>query len=198
MKILKKIIRKLWTLLNSYSHLKTLCNIKISGTKIQISKKVFFHQETIFYGRGKIQISKGTTLGFKYGGGYKGRLIELQPRSENAKIVIGENVATNNGLFVSCLSKVEIGNETLIGSNVTIMDHNAHGVHPEKRRSYPGTPRDIYIGKNVWIGNNVTILPGSIIGDNSIIGVGSIIKGIFPKNVIIQGNPAKIIKSIDI
>ena len=45
------------------------------------------------------------------------------------------------------------------------------------------------------IGNNVTILKGTNIGENSIIGVGSIVKGEFPENVIISGNPAKIIKN---
>ena len=40
------------------------------------------------------------------------------------------------------------------------------------------------------------ILPGTIIGENSIVGANSVIKGIFPENVIIQGNPAKVTKKI--
>lgn len=51
----------------------------------------------------------------------------------------------------------------------------------------------IKIGNNVFIGNNCTILPKTIIGDNCIIGAGSIIRGKFPENVVILGNPARII-----
>ena len=41
------------------------------------------------------------------------------------------------------------------------------------------------------------ILPGTEIGDNTIIGAGSVVKGKIPANVIIAGNPAKVIKNID-
>lgn len=78
------------------------------------------------------------------------------------------------------------------------MDHNAHGVLPTERRTSAGTPREIIIEDNVWLGNYVTVLPGTIIGKNSIVGAGSIVKGIFPENVIIQGNPARIIKKIEL
>ena len=89
-----------------------------------------------------------------------------------------------------------VENNVLIGERVTIMDHNGHGVNPNERRSNPGTSKEVVIRKNVWIGNGVTILPGTEIGENSIVGVGSVVKGIFPANVIIQGNPAIVVKPI--
>lgn len=75
------------------------------------------------------------------------------------------------------------------------MDHNGHGIDPNKRYT-PGTIKEIEIKENVWLGNNVVILAGTIIGKNSIVGANSVVKGEFPENVIIQGNPAKIIKVI--
>lgn len=48
----------------------------------------------------------------------------------------------------------------------------------------------------VWLGNYLHILPGTKIRKNSIVGAGSIVKGEFPANCIIQGNPAKVIKFI--
>ena len=91
---------------------------------------------------------------------------------------------------------IVIEDDVLIGESVTIMDHNAHGVDPYRRRTSFGTPREIIIKNNVWIGNNVTILPGVIIGENSIVAAGSVVKGKFPNNIVLGGNPAVIIKNL--
>lgn len=53
------------------------------------------------------------------------------------------------------------------------------------------------IGDNIFIGVNTTILMGTKIGDNVIIGAGSVVSGKFPSNVVIAGNPAKIIRTLD-
>ncbi|EFC0264563.1 N-acetyltransferase, partial [Escherichia coli] len=53
------------------------------------------------------------------------------------------------------------------------------------------------IKKNASIGANATILPGIIIGENSIIGAGSVVTKDIPDNVIVAGNPAKIIRPVD-
>lgn len=53
--------------------------------------------------------------------------------------------------------------------------------------------RNITIGKNTFIGANCTILPGVSIGDNCIVGAGSVVRGNFPDNSIIAGNPAVVV-----
>jgi serine acetyltransferase len=45
----------------------------------------------------------------------------------------------------------------------------------------------------VFIGDNCTILPNTTIGDNCIVGAGSVVRGKFPENSVIIGNPAKIV-----
>lgn len=124
-------------------------------------------------------------------------MCELQTRTNDSVINIGNNVLTNNNLKIIARGTVDIGDDCLIGENVTIMDHNAHGVKPSERRKSAGTVKDVIIGKNVWIGNNVTILPGSKIGDNCILAVGCVVKGNIPDNVIVQGNPGVIVKNIN-
>ncbi len=55
--------------------------------------------------------------------------------------------------------------------------------------------RNIFIGENCYIGSAVRFAPGSSIGNNSLVGLGSIITKKFnSKNVIIAGQPAKIIR----
>lgn len=53
------------------------------------------------------------------------------------------------------------------------------------------------IGDNVFIGMNSIIMMGTSIGDNVIIGAGSVVSGNIPSNVVIAGNPAKIIMTLD-
>lgn len=60
-----------------------------------------------------------------------------------------------------------------------------------------GGGRPTTIGNNVFIGMNSIILMGTIIGNNVIVGAGSVVSGIFPDNVVIGGNPAHIICSLE-
>ena len=60
-----------------------------------------------------------------------------------------------------------------------------------------GHQAPVSIGNNVFIGMNAVILAGSTIGDNVIVGAGSIISGTIPPNVVVAGNPAKVLCTID-
>lgn len=53
------------------------------------------------------------------------------------------------------------------------------------------------IGNNVFIGMHSTILMGTHIGDNVIVGAGSVVSGNIPSNVVIAGNPAKVIRTLE-
>ena len=53
------------------------------------------------------------------------------------------------------------------------------------------------IGKNNFIGMGGVILPGVQLGDNVIVGSGSVVTKSFPDNVVVAGNPAKIICTLD-
>ena len=57
--------------------------------------------------------------------------------------------------------------------------------------------KPVSIGDNSFIGAKSIILPGTQIGDNVIIGAGTVVKGKIPDNVVVAGNPCRIIRSID-
>lgn len=154
-----------------------------------------FKQITLCEGGGLVEIGINCSFGYKLGGFHRGGSIELQARYKNSKIKIGNNISTNNNIFLCAANYIEIGDDTLVGQNVVMMDFEAHGIAPLDRRSV-GEIGKIIIGKNVWIGNNVTILKNSVIGENTIVATGAVVSGIFPQNVIIGGVPAKIIRSI--
>lgn len=192
--LIKKILRRIYLEIIWRKNL--FSKIWFDG-KIEIGKKTKFYQPLkLKNGGGEILIGKNCSFGFRYGGRFKNGEIEIQTRSKEAKIEIGNNVSTNNNLFLCSRKFIKIGEKVLIGRDVIIMDHNGHGIKPTER-NLPGTARGIEIKDNVWLGSNVVILPGTTIGENTIVGANSVVKGEIPANVIVQGNPAKIVKSIE-
>lgn len=169
--------------------------ISLLRKKIKYKKLPLFYQYTICEGQGLVSFGEKCSFGYKLGGFHRGGSIELQARYSNSKIEIGNHISTNNNIFICAANYIEIGDNTLIGQNVVIMDHEAHGIEPDKRRQL-GEIGKVIISSNVWIGNNVTVLKNSEIGKNSIVATGAVVAGKFPENVIIGGVPARIIKSI--
>lgn len=113
----------------------------------------------------------------------------------------GKNIKIGKKVFINSCCRfqdnggIEIGDGTMIGSNVTIVTLN-HDINPKTRVN--ANQKHVKIGKNVWIGSDCTILPGVDIGENSIVGAGSVVTKNVPKNTIVAGNPARVIKEIEI
>ena len=120
-------------------------------------------------------------------------------RTEEAKIEIGNNVGIS-GATIYARKEITIGDNTLIGGNVKILDNDFHPIEVEARnldiKEKIGT-RKIKIGKDCFIGANSLILKGVEIGDGSVVGAGSVVTGKFPSNVVIAGNPARVIKVLE-
>lgn len=120
------------------------------------------------------------------------------------RIIIGNGVHISSWTHIGATHLIEIGDNTLIGSKVVLIDHN-HGQYSNQHTS-PLTPpsdrpldsgRSISIGKNVWLGDGVVIMPGVSVGDGSVIGANSVVTSSIPENSVAVGIPAKIIKRFD-
>lgn len=92
---------------------------------------------------------------------------------------------------------LEIGEYCKITKGTIILTHDYS--RSVLRRAYGeiiGEASKTVIGNNVFIGMNSIILMGSKIGNNVIIGAGSVVSGIIPDDVVVAGNPAKVIRTL--
>ena len=101
-------------------------------------------------------------------------------RGDVNKIIIGENtnVQDLSMLHVTEESDLIIGNNVSIGHSVTL-----HGCE---------------IGDGCLIGMGATVLDDAVIGEGSLVAAGSLVppRKKFPKNVMIMGNPAKVVREL--
>ena len=112
-------------------------------------------------------------------------------------IHVGNNVGIS-GSTLYARNKIEIGDNTLIGANCKIFDNDFHNIDPQDRNRFELLKsKPVIIGSNVFIGCNSIILKGTKIGDNCVIGAGSVVHGEYENNLIIAGNPAKVIGKVD-
>lgn len=110
-------------------------------------------------------------------------------------IFIGNNTYTNYNLTILDCAKVTIGENVLIGPNVSIFTAG-HPVHPQIRTAGYEYAFPVTIGDNVWIGGGAIINPNVTIGENSVIASGSVVTKDIPANVVAGGNPCRIIREI--
>ncbi|MDQ7786901.1 MAG: acyltransferase [Thermodesulfovibrionales bacterium] len=104
----------------------------------------------------------------------------------------------NNNCFLGATGGLEIGENVLIGPNVTIITekHNYEDIDAViKEQGILQIP--VTIENNVWIGANVVVLGGVVIKEGAIIGAGSIINKSVNSKEIVAGNPARLIKKRD-
>lgn len=111
-------------------------------------------------------------------------------------VKLGNNVILSNVSFSSEPYLISIGNDVRITSGTKIFTHGGARV---LRKKHPNMDffGKVQIKNNVYIGNNCLIMPGVTIGSNVIVAAGSVVTKSVPDNVVVGGNPARILSSID-
>jgi acetyltransferase-like isoleucine patch superfamily enzyme len=106
---------------------------------------------------------------------------------------IGNNCHLNTMSFSTEPYLIEIGDHVAISAGTDLVTHDgAVWCFREEQDDLDIFGR-IVIGNNVFIGINCTILPNTTIGDNCIVGAGSVLRGKYPENSVIVGNPAQVV-----
>lgn len=111
------------------------------------------------------------------------------------EIRVGRNVFINQNCTIYDLGGVEIGDDVMIGPNVSIIT-SGHPLEPSLRRAAV-TANPIAIGRNVWIAAGATIIGGVTIGENSVVAAGAVVTSDVPSNSLVAGVPAKIVRALE-
>lgn len=130
--------------------------------------------------------------------GKVGKNVFIEPtfRCDYGKnIYIGDNFFANYDCIILDVCKVEIGNNVMFGPRVSVYTAG-HPIDAEVRITGLEFGKEIKIGDNVWVGGNTVINPGIKIGDNVVIGSGSVVTKDIEDNVIVAGNPCRVLRKI--
>ncbi|ENM5776308.1 sugar O-acetyltransferase [Vibrio mimicus] len=111
-------------------------------------------------------------------------------------IHVGENFYANFGCVILDVAEVRIGDNCFIAPQVGIYTAT-HPIDPIQRNSGLEFGKPIRIGNNCWIGGHATINPGVTLGDNVVVASGAVVTKSFGSNVVIGGNPARVLKAIE-
>ena len=124
-------------------------------------------------------------------------------RQYDPTIEIGNAVRVNSTCHIGAINRIVIGDSCLLGSHVFITDH-AHGrftpddvmIHPSDRELY--SKGEVVIGERCWLCENVTVLPGVHIGKGCVIGAGSVVTRDVPDYSMAAGNPARVVRRLEV
>ncbi len=110
-------------------------------------------------------------------------------------IHVGDNFYANFDCVILDVAPVTIGKNCMLAPKVGIYTAT-HPIEADKRYAGKELGKAITIGNNCWIGAGAIINPGVTIGNNVVVASGAIVTKNLGNNVVIAGNPAKIINTL--
>ena len=108
---------------------------------------------------------------------------------------LGANVFVNHGCTLNDMGDIEIGSDTMIGPNVSLLT-SGHPT-PVAERLAGITIAPIRIGASVWIGAGAIVIGGVSVGDGAVIAAGAVVSRDVPPATLVAGVPARTIRALD-
>jgi maltose O-acetyltransferase len=109
---------------------------------------------------------------------------------------LGESFYANFDCVILDVCRVAIGQNCMLGPGVHIYTAT-HPLDADERIEGPEYGEPVTIGDNVWIGGQAVVNPGVSVGDNAVIASGAVVTDDVPDDVVVQGNPATVVKELE-
>jgi acetyltransferase-like isoleucine patch superfamily enzyme len=165
-------------------------DIQGSGNKIDIAKNAILIKTTFLIRGNNHQITIQENCIFSSGG-------TIWMEHENGKLLIGKNT-TMEEVHIAVTennSSVIIGEDCMLAYDIDIRSGDSHSILDTNSKKRINKAKNITIGNHVWLAAHSRILKGVQIADNCVIGSDTVVtKSIVQPNVIVAGNPAKVVK----
>lgn len=111
------------------------------------------------------------------------------------RIDIGNYALVCPGVRIDSATHVEVGANSMLAAGAYVTDADWHDIYD--RSQAIGATAKVTLEDNVWVGDGATVCKGVTVGRNSIVGAGAVVASDVPANVIVGGNPARVIKELD-
>lgn len=165
------------------------------NTNINVADSTSFDKDcviTIWDSNTEVFMGEGCQFAF-------GTKIRLR---NDSKFIVGSHTTFGYGgnIAVTPGNEIKIGEDCMFSWNIELCSGDGHTIFDVEKRKrvtepMPGTARNtIEIQDHVWVGMKSIILNNTFIGRSSIIGAGAVVKGKFPNNCAVAGNPAKVVR----
>ncbi len=110
-------------------------------------------------------------------------------------IQIGKFTTFGRNLDLRCHdTSLIIGEDNMFSSEVRIIAGDGHNIISLITNELLTHKQPIVTGQHVWCGIGTTLLSKTNIGNGSIVGANSLVNAIVDDNVIVAGNPARVIR----
>ena len=108
------------------------------------------------------------------------------------RMTLGKHITINKGATILSPGRVVIEDNVLIAPDVKIVtvDHDLYDRHNQYHFG------QVTIKENAWICIGAIICPGVTIGRNAVVAAGAVVTKDVPDNMVVGGNPARIIKEL--
>jgi acetyltransferase-like isoleucine patch superfamily enzyme len=105
-------------------------------------------------------------------------------------VELGEGAIVGDYAILYSLGQITVGPFSVISQYA----HLCAGTHDHTRRSFPLLKPPVTVGREAWIAADAFVAPGVTVGDRSVVGARSSVFADVPPDVIVAGNPARVIK----
>lgn len=122
------------------------------------------------------------------------RLVPPLHCDHGRRLRVGPNVFVNHGCTLNDLGGIEIGENTMLGPNVSLL--TAGHPTPVAERQAGITLAPIVLGADVWIGAGATVLGGVTVGAGAVVAAGAVVVDDVPPATLVVGVPARAVRAL--